>query len=112
MTRQSRLGLLLFTLILTGCYEAVWFTPQPEPLGVDTGMPYGFVVTKNSADPEFWAFEARVQMRSQANITYGRAPQDYPVPGSQEHCEAIRARVLASIPTEPCRGPFHYHPLP
>jgi len=59
-------------------------------------------ITNNPSDEEFWQFEARIVVRANIGIPYGRRPQDFNVIGTRDDCEALRS--TAKVPTEPCKG--------
>jgi hypothetical protein len=63
-------------------------------------------ITNNPSDEEFWQFEARIVVRANIGIPYGRRPQDFNVIGTRDDCEALRS--TAKVPTEPCKGPFYF----
>jgi hypothetical protein len=67
-------------------------------------------ITNNPSDQEFWQFEARIVVRANIGIPYGRRPQDFNVIGNQDQCETVRSRVQA--PTESCKGPFYFRREP
>jgi hypothetical protein len=78
------------------------------------------VVTNNSSDKEFWIFGVFLSRRIYVGVFMvpivpvspnirDKMPTDVAIIGAKEACEAVRARVPADNPTEPCRGPFYFH---
>jgi hypothetical protein len=66
-------------------------------------------ITNQAVDEEFWIFEARVEVRANIGIPYGRMPRDFAVIGLQDRCESVRAEVAKTdTPTEACKGPFYF----
>lgn len=134
--RPSRVLALVLALSLTGCSAATgpgsrYHLTPPQPVGgttvqwlalcnpnPDVGpVTCNVMLTGERTDEEAWLFEARLRVVSNLGISYGRAPQDFIVAGTQEHCERVRGAFRhkphafyaeETPPTEPCQGPLYF----